>query len=157
MVWSAVVPMRKLDTDFDRPDPQGAIAPLDFRITAIGADIAQDTRPQDARTCQPFGLRRGGASVALARTLGGLAVYLCLAPGCEVVVGLEIRANQLRAVRGARRFGGRHRAAATNRLHHPGVGDSRRERRRPAGARVVADLRDRAANARGGLLTGAGA
>ena len=55
------------------------------------------TMPVDARTHQPYGLLHGGASVALAETLGSSAGML-MARG-NAVVGLEINANHLRAVR----------------------------------------------------------
>ena len=53
--------------------------------------------PVDARTHQPYGLLHGGASVALAETLGSSAGMLMA--GGNAVVGLEINANHLRAVR----------------------------------------------------------
>jgi 1,4-dihydroxy-2-naphthoyl-CoA hydrolase len=53
--------------------------------------------PVDARTHQPYGLLHGGASVALAETLGSSAGILVA--GGNAVVGLEINANHLRAVR----------------------------------------------------------
>ena len=46
---------------------------------------------------QPYGLLHGGASVALAETLGSSAG--ALVAGGNAVVGLEINANHLRAVR----------------------------------------------------------
>jgi 1,4-dihydroxy-2-naphthoyl-CoA hydrolase len=71
---------------------------LGIEITEIGVDYVRGTMPVDARTRQPFGLLHGGASVALAETLGSTAANLCLEPGKEVAVGLEINANHLRAV-----------------------------------------------------------
>jgi 1,4-dihydroxy-2-naphthoyl-CoA hydrolase len=47
---------------------------------------------------QPFGLLHGGASVALAETLGSMAASLCVDPATQMAVGLEINANHLRAV-----------------------------------------------------------
>ncbi len=96
------MPIWKQDTDLDRVNAWNAntlAVPLGIRITAIGADFVQGTLPVDARTHQPFGLLHGGASVALAETLGSLAANLCCTPGREVAVGLEINANHLRAVR----------------------------------------------------------
>jgi uncharacterized protein (TIGR00369 family) len=52
----------------------------------------------DERTKQPAGLLHGGASVALAETLGSVAATLCLEPGRQAV-GLEINANHIRAAR----------------------------------------------------------
>jgi len=55
--------------------------------------------PVDHRTKQPFGLLHGGASVALAETLGSIASVLCLDdPANQKAVGLEINANHLRSV-----------------------------------------------------------
>jgi 1,4-dihydroxy-2-naphthoyl-CoA hydrolase len=69
---------------------------LGIEISEIGHDYVRGRMPVDARTRQPDGLLHGGASVALAETLGSVAGDLCLAQGR--VVGLEINANHLRAV-----------------------------------------------------------
>ncbi|HEY6941253.1 hotdog fold thioesterase [Dokdonella sp.] len=70
---------------------------LGMRVTAVGDDWVQGTMPVDARTKQPFGLLHGGASVALAESLGSLAGNLCIDAG-EMAVGLDINANHVRAV-----------------------------------------------------------
>jgi 1,4-dihydroxy-2-naphthoyl-CoA hydrolase len=54
--------------------------------------------PVDYRTRQPFGILHGGASVALAETLGSTAAGLCVDPDKYRVVGQEINANHVRAV-----------------------------------------------------------
>ncbi len=72
---------------------------LGIRITEAGSDFLRGTLPVDARTRQPFGLLHGGASVALAETLGSLAGWLCRPDDGSLVVGLEINANHLRAMR----------------------------------------------------------
>jgi 1,4-dihydroxy-2-naphthoyl-CoA hydrolase len=72
---------------------------LDIRITEVGDDCLVGTMPVDARTHQPFGLLHGGASAALAETLGSSAANCCLDASAEFAVGLEINANHLRAVR----------------------------------------------------------
>ena len=71
---------------------------LDMRVTEIGEDRVRGTMPVDARTRQPFGLLHGGASVALAESLGSLAANLVLDGDAFMAVGLEINANHLRAV-----------------------------------------------------------
>ena len=68
-------------------------------ITAAGDDWLRGTMPVDARTRQPYGLLHGGASVVLAETLGSMAGGLCVDLSTQAVVGLEINANHLRAVR----------------------------------------------------------
>src|SRR5690349_24397778 len=71
---------------------------IGIRITEIGEDFLRGTMPVDARTHQPYGILHGGASVALAETLGSTAAMLCCEDG-RATVGLEINANHLRAVR----------------------------------------------------------
>ena len=70
---------------------------LGMRVTEIGADYVRGTMPVDARTRQPFGLLHGGASVALAESLGSLAGNLCLDLATEMAIGLDINANHVRA------------------------------------------------------------
>ena len=72
---------------------------LGIRVTAIGDDWLQGTMPVDHRTHQPYGLLHGGASVALAETLGSTAAMLTVDPAKERVVGLDINANHIRGVR----------------------------------------------------------
>ncbi len=79
--------------------PNTMIAGLGIRFTDIGDDYLRGTMPVDARTHQPFGLLHGGASVALAETLGSAAAMLCVDPDKEVAVGLDINANHVRGVR----------------------------------------------------------
>ena len=70
---------------------------LGITFTELGDGFLRATMPVDARTHQPYGLLHGGASVALAETLGSSAGVLMA--GGNAVVGLEINANHLRAVR----------------------------------------------------------
>ena len=72
---------------------------LGILVIEAGDDWLRGTMPVDARTKQPYGLLHGGASVALAETLGSMAGGLCVDSATEAVVGLEINANHLRAVR----------------------------------------------------------
>ncbi len=71
---------------------------IDIRITDIGDDHLTGTMPVDDRTRQPYGILHGGASVALAETLGSTAAMLCCENGMAAV-GLDINANHLRPVR----------------------------------------------------------
>ena len=73
---------------------------LGIEITAVGADYLEGRMPVDGRTHQPMGLLHGGASVALAETLGSLAASLRLPNRTkQAAVGLEINANHLKGVR----------------------------------------------------------
>lgn len=72
---------------------------LGIEITAIGEDFLTARMPVDQRTVQPHGLLHGGASVALAETLGSIAATLCVNQAEKVCVGLEINANHVRSAR----------------------------------------------------------
>ena len=73
---------------------------LGIVFTELGDGYLRATMPVDARTHQPYGLLHGGASVALAETLGSSAGALLA--GGNAVVGLEINANHLRGLRSGR-------------------------------------------------------
>lgn len=92
----------KQDTDLARINAWGAntmLETLGIRIIEVGEDWVRGTMPVDHRTHQPYGLLHGGASVALAETLGSMAAMLTLDPAKEMTVGLDINANHIRGVR----------------------------------------------------------
>ena len=51
---------------------------LGILFTEIGDDFVRGTMPVDTRTAQPYGLLHGGASVALAETLGSTGAAMCV-------------------------------------------------------------------------------
>jgi uncharacterized protein (TIGR00369 family) len=83
----------------NRLSQNSLVGHLGIVITEAGEDWLRGTMPVNARTRQPFGLLHGGASVALAETLGSMAGGLCVDSAKEAVVGLEINANHLRGMR----------------------------------------------------------
>jgi 1,4-dihydroxy-2-naphthoyl-CoA hydrolase len=73
---------------------------LAIEFIEAGEDYIVAKMPVDKRTHQPAGLLHGGASVALAETLGSVAGFLCLDDiKTQQIVGLEINANHIRGVR----------------------------------------------------------
>ena len=72
---------------------------LGIEFTAIGEDYLEARMPVDHRTHQPLGLLHGGASVALAETLGSVAATLCVDATKQFCVGLEVNANHIRSAR----------------------------------------------------------
>jgi 1,4-dihydroxy-2-naphthoyl-CoA hydrolase len=70
---------------------------LGIRVTEIGPDFLRATMPVNERTHQPFGVLHGGASVALAETVGSLAAMLSVDPS-YMVLGQDINANHLRSI-----------------------------------------------------------
>lgn len=73
---------------------------LGIEIVDIGPSWIAARMPVDRRTLQPFGRLSGGASVALAETIGSLAANLTLDPALEAAVGLEVNANHVRPAKG---------------------------------------------------------
>jgi 1,4-dihydroxy-2-naphthoyl-CoA hydrolase len=76
--------------------------PLGIEFTEIGEDFIRGTMPVDERTRQPFGLLHGGASVALAETLGSMGASMCVDNSRLLCVGQEINANHLKSVKSGR-------------------------------------------------------
>jgi 1,4-dihydroxy-2-naphthoyl-CoA hydrolase len=71
---------------------------LGIEFTELGPDFIRGRMPVDGRTRQPFGILHGGASVALAETLGSTAAGLVVDRSKQRCVGQEINANHVRAV-----------------------------------------------------------
>ena len=72
---------------------------LGIEFVEIGNDYLKASMPVDTRTHQPFGVLHGGASVALAETLGSVAANAVLTSPDQYCVGQEINANHIRSVR----------------------------------------------------------
>jgi len=71
---------------------------LGIELIELGDDYIKGRMPVDHRTHQPMGLLHGGASVALAETLGSLGAVFCVDRDKFICVGQEINANHIRGV-----------------------------------------------------------
>jgi 1,4-dihydroxy-2-naphthoyl-CoA hydrolase len=71
---------------------------FDIQFTEVGPDYLKATMPVNNRTRQPFGLLHGGASVALAETIGSVASWCAVNRDLFMGVGVEINANHIKAV-----------------------------------------------------------
>lgn len=85
--------------DLHRLRPNTLIEQLGIEFTELGADYICARMPVDEKTHTPFGLLHGGASVALAETLGSVGAALLIDTDRQAAVGLEINANHVRGVR----------------------------------------------------------
>ena len=72
---------------------------LDIVYTDAGEDFLTATMPVNARVHQPMGLLHGGATVALAESVGSAASLMFVNPEKQEVRGIEISANHLKAKR----------------------------------------------------------
>jgi 1,4-dihydroxy-2-naphthoyl-CoA hydrolase len=81
------------------------VSHLGIEFVEAGDDYLTARMPVDERTKQPFGLLHGGASAALAETVGSMAATLCLDRDRQAVVGLEINANHVKPVKAGYVYG----------------------------------------------------
>jgi len=72
------------------------LSAIGIEFTELGDDFIKATMPVDHRTRQPMGLLHGGASAALAESLGSFASHLVVDSTKFNCVGLEINANHIR-------------------------------------------------------------
>ena len=85
--------------DLNAYQQQTLVSHLGIRYTEVGDDFLAAVMPVDQRTKQPAGILHGGASVALAETLGSTGANLVVDRDKQLCVGLEINANHVRAMR----------------------------------------------------------
>jgi 1,4-dihydroxy-2-naphthoyl-CoA hydrolase len=71
---------------------------LQINIEEVGDNFIRASMPVNEKTIQPFGILHGGASVALAETIGSVASNLCLNDD-HYAVGLDINANHIKSVK----------------------------------------------------------
>ena len=72
---------------------------LDIRFLEVTENKVVATMPVNSKVHQPDGVLHGGASVALAETVGSFASALSINRETHVVRGIEISANHLRSIR----------------------------------------------------------
>ncbi len=71
---------------------------LGIECLEVGPDFIRARMPVDHRTVQPMRMLHGGASVALAETLGSFAANISVNLEKHYCVGLEINANHIKSV-----------------------------------------------------------
>ncbi len=95
-IWKQEFTIEELNTN----RRESLIGQIGISFIGFGDDFLEAEMPVDHRTIQPYGILHGGASVALAETVGSVASELCLKEGTELIpVGVEINANHLKSVR----------------------------------------------------------
>lgn len=72
---------------------------LEIKYVDAGEDFLVATMPVNPRVHQPMGLLHGGASVALAESVGSAASIMFVNPEKQEVRGIEISANHVRSKR----------------------------------------------------------
>lgn len=72
---------------------------LEIEYVDAGETFLKATMPVNSRVHQPMGLLHGGASVALAESVGSAASIMFVNPERQEVRGIEISANHLKSKR----------------------------------------------------------
>ena len=72
---------------------------LDLEWVEVGDNFLKARLPVNQKTIQPYGLLHGGASAALAETLGSVSSALVIDQEKFICVGIEINANHVHSVR----------------------------------------------------------
>ena len=86
-------------SDLGQLSPNTMGSHLGMEWLGLGPNFIQMKMPVDDRTHQPYGLLHGGASCALAETVGSVASFLVIDNSQFLCVGLEINANHIRSIR----------------------------------------------------------
>ncbi|WP_346237202.1 hotdog fold thioesterase [Niabella insulamsoli] len=94
MIWSKQYDLKNLNLI----SGDNMSSHLGIQFTAITDATLEATMPVNNKTRQPYGILHGGASVALAETMGSYASSLIVDGEKYMVVGMEINANHLKPV-----------------------------------------------------------
>lgn len=74
------------------------IGNLGIKFIDVAEDSISATMPVNENTKQPLGLLHGGATVALAESLGSMGSAMMVDLKTKTVMGIEVNANHLKAV-----------------------------------------------------------
>ncbi len=72
---------------------------LDIKFIEVEENKVVATMPVTTKVHQPDGVLHGGATVALAETVGSYASFLSVNKDTQMVRGIEISANHLRSIK----------------------------------------------------------
>jgi len=72
---------------------------LGIEFIEVGDNYIKARMPVDHRTKQPIGIMNGGASCALAESVGSAAANYCVDLSKQYCVGLDINTNHVRSAR----------------------------------------------------------
>ena len=78
---------------------KGLLKTLEIKFTDVGNDFLTATMPVNEKVYQPDGILHGGATVALAETVGSAAVAVLIKNSNLTIRGIEINANHIKSVK----------------------------------------------------------
>ena len=78
---------------------KGLLKTLEIKFTDVGNDFLTASMPVNEKVYQPDGILHGGATVALAETVGSAAVAVLTKNPNLTIRGIEINANHIKSVK----------------------------------------------------------
>lgn len=78
---------------------------LDIEFVDVGDDFVIAKMPVNSKVYQPYGILHGGATAALAETVGSCASALFIDTKTKIVKGIELSINHLKSVKEGFVFG----------------------------------------------------
>lgn len=78
---------------------RGLLKTLGIKFTDVGNDFLAASMPVNEKVYQPDGILHGGATVALAETVGSAAVAVLTKNSNLTIRGIEINANHIKSVK----------------------------------------------------------
>jgi 1,4-dihydroxy-2-naphthoyl-CoA hydrolase len=84
--------------DLQKLSEDTLVSHLGIEYVEVGPDYLKARMPVDKRTIQPYKMLHGGASLALAETLGSICSNILVDSNRNYCVGMEINANHIRPV-----------------------------------------------------------
>lgn len=78
---------------------------LEIEFIDVGDDFLVGKMPVNSRVHQPYGILHGGATIALAETVGSTASVLFIDTSKKITKGLELSANHLKSIKEGFVFG----------------------------------------------------
>ncbi|NRB52132.1 MAG: hotdog fold thioesterase [Saprospiraceae bacterium] len=101
MIWKQPISLEGLN----QVSKNTLVEHLDIEFVEFGDDFITAKMPVDHRTVQPMRLLHGGASAALAETVGSTASVMCLPDmATQAVVGVELNINHLSSAKEGQGF-----------------------------------------------------
>src|ERR1039458_2349620 len=91
--------------DINHRNSNSLIETIGIEFVETNPDYMVARMPVDHRTTQALGLLHGGASAALAETVGSVGAYLSVDRSRYYTLGLEIKCNHVRGVAGGYVYG----------------------------------------------------
>ncbi len=78
---------------------KGLLKTLGIKFVDVGNDFLTASMPVNEKVYQPDGILHGGATVALAETVGSAAVAVLTKNSNLIIRGIEINANHIKSVK----------------------------------------------------------